>query len=116
MGRALPLAALAAALLAGSAAHAHRLTPDQVAAGIAAQPAAAAFDVLGAAPDARLARLLVVRVGPGWSRVAPARRERAAEAWRTLWREASPSGVLAIVDADGRSLMDFDARGRARAR
>ncbi|HVH07814.1 MAG TPA: hypothetical protein VNE71_17615 [Myxococcota bacterium] len=90
------------------------MTPEQVEAGIAAQPAA--FDVRGAARDARLDRLLVVRVGPGWSRVAPAQRAMAAEAWRSLWREASPSGVLAIVDADGRSLVDFDARGRARVR
>jgi hypothetical protein len=58
----------------------------------------------------------VVHVGPGWSRVAPAQREQAAQAWRSLWREASPSGVLAIVDAEGRSLVDFDAHGRARVR
>jgi hypothetical protein len=110
------LAACAAALLCGSAARAHEVTPDQVEAGIAAQPAAAAFDVLGAARDARLARLLVERVGPGWNRVAAAQRVAAAEAWRSLWREASPSGVLAIVDAEGRSLVDFDARGRASVR
>jgi hypothetical protein len=114
--RAAAAACAAALLLAAAAAPAHQVTPEQVEAGIAAQPLAGAFDVVGAARDARLARLLVVRVGPGWSAVAAAERERAAEAWRALWREAAPTGVLAIVDASGRSLVDFDVNGRARAR
>jgi hypothetical protein len=105
-----------ALLLAAGAAHAHQVTPEQVEAGIATQPAAAALDVQSAARDPRLGRLLVVRVGPGWSRAPAALRTRAAEAWHSLWREASPTGVLAIVDPDGRSLVDFDPYGRARMR
>jgi hypothetical protein len=113
------LALCAAGLLlaaAGPAARAHPVTPEQVEAGIAAPPMGSAFDVIAATRDARLARLLVVRVGPGWARVDASRRAQAAEAWRSLWREASPTGVLAIVDATGRSLVDFDAKGRARIR
>jgi hypothetical protein len=63
-------------------------------------------------PD--LPRLLVVRVDRRWSEVEPARRARAAEQWRRLWRESTAQGVLAIVDSKGEAtLVSFDAHGRA---
>jgi hypothetical protein len=110
------LAALAVALLLGApaASLAHWVSPDDVVAGLRDPATRRAFGVVDVSRDARLPRLLVVKVGPGWDGVDPELRRQAAEAWHELWREAAPAGVLAIVDAGGRSLVGFDALGRAR--
>jgi hypothetical protein len=113
------LAALAAAALllaAPTAALAHFVSPEQVEAGLRDPATRRAFGISRVSRDARLPRLLVVEVGSAWERVDPEERRRAAEAWRELWREAAPSGVIAIVDPAGRSLVGFDANGRARLR
>ena len=113
------LAALgAAALLLAAPAPtlAHRVAPEEVEAGLRDPATQRAFGVARVSRDARLPRLLVVEVGPRWERVDPELRRQAAEAWRELWREAAPAGVLAIVDFAGRSLVGFDAHGRARLR
>jgi hypothetical protein len=109
-------AALLLALLPAAGARAHRPAPEEVVARLREPALRYVFDVREVAPDPRLPRLLVVRVGPGWATAAPALRREAAEAWRGLWRAARPSGVLAVTDADGRSLVSFDALGRARLR
>lgn len=57
--------------------------------------------------------MLVVRVGPGWASVYPERRRDAAETWHHLWRDAVPSGIVAIVDRDDLPVVNFDAAGLA---
>jgi hypothetical protein len=104
------------ALCAGPPARAHSVTPEEVVAELAAPGARTSLDVLSAATDARLPRLLVVRVGPRWRALDPALRRETAEAWRELWRRAVANGVLAITDAAGRSVVSFDAAGRAQLR
>ena len=108
--------AAAFALCAGAAARAHWVTPEEVVAELDAPATRTSLDVLSVARDARLPRLLVVRVGPRWTELDPALRREAAEAWRELWRHAVPDGVLAVTDASGRSLVSFDAAGRAQLR
>lgn len=109
--RAAALGAALAAFAAG-AARAHWLDPDQLVAELRSDRLAA-VGVVGAERDARLPRLLVVHVGPGWDAVTPDARRDLAEAWRAHWREALPDGVLAIVDAGGRSRVGFDPGGHA---
>jgi len=117
MRRRLLLFALAAGwLAAGTPAAAHWVLPEEVVARLADPANRAAFDVLGAAQDPRLSRLLVVQVGPRWQALDPALRRETAEAWQHLWRDATYAGVLAITDAEGRSLVSFDAAGRAQLR
>jgi hypothetical protein len=103
-------------LAAGTPAAAHWVEPEDVVARLAAPENRTAFDVLGAAQDPRLSRLLVVRVGPRWQTLDPALRRETAEAWSQLWRDAIRAGVLAITDAQGRSLVSFDVHGRAQLR
>jgi hypothetical protein len=89
------------------------VAPDEVIARIAAEKSGAGVESV--ARDARASRLLVVRVGPAWTRLAPARRLALADAWRHLWRDAVPRGIVAVLDAaTGRALVNFDATGRAR--
>ncbi len=72
-----------------------------------------AFDITSVERAKDLARLLLVRVGPGWASVYPARRIAAAEGWYQLWRDAIPNGIVAVVDARDRPLVHFDVTGRA---
>jgi hypothetical protein len=108
--------AAAFAPCAGAPASAHWVTPEEVVAELDAPATRTSLDVLSVARDARLPRLLVVRVGPRWTELDPALRREAAESWRELWRHAVPDGVLAVTDASGRSLVSFDAAGRAQLR
>lgn len=116
MRRAALLTALALLLGAAAPAFAHFVSPDDVVAGLRDPATRRAFGVVDVTRDPRLPRLLVVKVGPEWEAVDPELRRQAAEAWQELWREASPSGVLAVVDAAGRSRVAFDAQGRAQLR
>jgi hypothetical protein len=88
------------------------VTPEEVVAGWA--PETAPASACGVARDARLPRLLVVRVGPRWDELDDALRGETAEAWRELWRHAVPDGILAVTDESGRSRIGFDAAGGAR--
>ena len=106
----------AAWLAAGTPAAGHWVEPEEVVARLADPANRAAFGVLGAERDPRLSRLLVVRVGARWQALDPALRKEAAEEWHHLWRDATHAGVLAITDAEGRSLVSFDAHGRAQLR
>jgi hypothetical protein len=72
------------------------------------------FDVIRVDRLPGLDRLLVVRVGPGWRRAAPATRREAAESWLVRWRHAVPQGIVAVLDAaTDQSLVNFNAEGRA---
>ena len=106
----------AAWLAAGTPAGAHWVEPEQVVARLADPANRAVYDVLGAARDPSLSRLLVVRVGPRWQALDPELRRETAEEWHQLWRDATHAGVLAITDPTGRSLVSFDALGRAQLR
>jgi len=93
---------------------AHSVDPESVVRELRAPALRERFDVRAVERHADLPRLLVVRVGPGWPRVASGRRRESAEAWLARWRHAVPQGIVAIVDAaSGRSLVNFDVGGRA---
>ncbi len=95
-------------------ASAHWLQPEQVVARLRAPELRDGFGVVAVERSEKLPRLLIVRVDARWSEASPERRRAAAEAWLRDWRESSPQGVLAIVDAASEgSLVSFDANGRA---
>jgi hypothetical protein len=108
------IAAAVTALLALSApAPAHRVDPAQAIASIRNGSEGRALGVVGARAQAGLPRLLVIEVDERWDAADPDRRRRAAEAWRALWRESTPQGLVAILDASGASRVGFDADGHA---
>ena len=72
------------------------------------------FDITSVERPTELPRMLVVRVGKGWAQVDAVRRVETAEQWYMLWRDAVPNGILAIVDAADRPLVNFDPSGHAR--
>ena len=108
------VAAVLLALLAAGSAAGHSLAPADVIAAIRSDPSWGAL-VTDVARDPREPRLLVVRAGRGWRDAPPARRLAAADAWRAHWRGAVPGGIVGVIDAaTGRTLVNYDARGRAR--
>jgi hypothetical protein len=109
-----PRLAAAGAVLLVAAAWAHSPAPEDVIAALRG-PQGRDAGVVAADRDGHLARLLVVRVGPAWAALAPARQRALAEDWRRHWRTAVPDGVVGVVDAaSGRPVVNYDARGRAR--
>jgi len=93
---------------------AHRLAAEEVLTELRAPAYRERFDVIRVDRLPGLERLLVVRVGSGWRRAAPAARREAAESWWVRWRHAVPQGIVAVLDAaTDRSLVNFDAQGRA---
>ncbi|HEX2484244.1 MAG TPA: hypothetical protein VHQ66_03015 [Myxococcota bacterium] len=110
--------ALAAAvvLLGGPPAAAHRVAPEEVMGQITEPASRARLGVVGAERDPRLPRLLIVRVGERWLTLDAALRRETAETWRERWRHVVAGGVVAVTDAEGRSLVSFDAAGRAQLR
>ena len=104
-------------VLAGMApgARAHQLQPGHVISEIRSSPANDVFGIREVTRDPRLPRLLVIRVGPRWTTVPASERRSVAERWMAHWRETVAQGIVAIVDAaTDRSLVNFDAEGRAR--
>jgi hypothetical protein len=91
---------------------AHRTMPAGAAAEIAAGALAEELGVVAAHPHPGLPRLLEIEVDERWHAAAAERRLRAAEAWRALWRAATPGGLIAVTDGGGASLVGFDAEGR----
>jgi len=92
---------------------AHWVAPSDVTSQLRARETSDRFGIVSAAPHEQLARMLVVRVDPRWDAVDPSARREAAEHWLTLWREATPQGVLAIVDESDQPRVRFDGNGRA---
>ena len=95
------------------AARAHWIEPGDVTSQLLARETSERFGILSAAPHEQLARLLVVRVDRRWEAVDPRLRRAAAEQWFTRWREATPQGVLAVVDESDQPRVRFDGHGRA---
>ena len=103
---------LLAAAVGGAAAH--WLTADDVMRELREPATRESFDVIRIERHPDLERLLVIRVGPGWQRVAAAARREAAESWLARWRHAVPQGIVAVLDAaTDRSLVNFEPGGRA---
>jgi hypothetical protein len=92
---------------------AHRVDPEQVMASIRSAPEHSGLGVIDVHTHPGVPRLLVIEVDERWLGVDPERRRRAAEAWRGLWRESTPQGVLAVTDSSGTSLVGFDGEGHA---
>jgi hypothetical protein len=91
---------------------AHTIPPDEVIARVLGERARAG--VASAERDAKVSRLLVVRVGAPWTQLPAARRLELADEWRHLWRDAVPQGIVAILDAEtGKTVVNFDGAGRA---
>ena len=102
-------AALLVVLLAASAG-AHWPTADEIVAEVARAPG-----VVDARRDVEAPRLLVVRVGPEWTALPPARRLALAAEWRTHWRDAVPDGLVGVLDAaTARPAVNYDGRGQPR--
>lgn len=91
--------ALAALLALARVAGAHSLAPEVVVAELSAPASRVSLGIERAGPDARNARVLVVRVGPRWFALPVALRTSVAAQWRTAWRDAVPQGVVAVLDA-----------------
>jgi alkylhydroperoxidase family enzyme len=107
--------ALAGAVGAAPPSAAHTLSPEAIVAEIGGEAARREAGVASAARDARLPRLLVVRVTPTWGALSAERRAALAAAWWTAWRHAVPQGIVAILDAaDDRSLVSFAVDGTPR--
>jgi hypothetical protein len=117
MTRALAPATTVVCLVLGvlvTATGAHWLAADDVMRELRAPVNRERFDVTRVDRHAGLDRLLVIRVGPGWRRAAPAARREAAEFWLARWRHAVPQGIVAVLDTStDKSLVNFDAKGRA---
>jgi hypothetical protein len=106
------LAALGMVAL-GAPALAHRVEPGDAIASIRSGSDGRALGVVGARAQPSLPRLLVIEVDARWDAADPERRRRAAESWRALWRESTPRGLVAVIDARGASRVGFDADGHA---
>lgn len=77
---------------------AHSVSPGAVVSRINGDDMKQAVGVVSAAADAKLERLLVIRVGAGWHSADPELRRRVAEKWRHLWRDATTNGIVAVID------------------
>lgn len=117
-GAALPrvvsVLAVVAALGVARESVAHWLPPAALIAEIEKPANRVRFGITGVTRDPNMPRLLYVRAGHEWEQVPAQERREAAEQWLHLWRGGVPQGIVAVLDdATGRSLVKFDARGRA---
>jgi len=85
-------------LLAGPA-RAHWVAPETIVAGATAESTRSAWGVESAYRDAKVPRLLVIRVGPRWYQRSAADRRTQAAGWAELWRQNVSRGIVSIVDA-----------------
>jgi hypothetical protein len=102
-----------AALAVAAPVDAHWLRPEQVIAMLESADSRQRDGVVDASRSVDQPRLLVVSVGSAWVERPASQRRELAMRWRRHWREAVPSGLLAIVEVESkRSLVGFDAAGR----
>jgi hypothetical protein len=105
----------AVSCLLAAATAAHSVRPEDVVARLQSPELRARFDILSVAPNPKLPRLVLIRVGPKWHDVPNGDRIHAAEQWQHLWRDSMPGGIVAILDAASDApLVNFDAEGHAR--
>ncbi len=103
LGIALPLAL-------GRAAAAHWTPPETIVAELNATGRGLGVD--RAERDAKVPRLLVIRVSERWYALPPAARKSQATDWLGRWRESVPQGIVAVLDArTAKPVVEFGARG-----
>jgi hypothetical protein len=101
-------------MLAAAAAPAHWVQPADVVARLQSPELRSRFGIVSVEPNPKLPRLVLIRVGPKWHEVPVAQRIGAAEQWQHLWRDSTPGGVVAILEAASDApLVNFDAEGHA---
>ena len=106
----------ALALVASAPAAAHWLKPDQIVRSLGSDPNLRdTTGIVRVRQDPKLPRLLVIEVNRArWETVPAADRTHVAEEWWATWRHNVPSGVVAVLDTvTQRSLVHYDAQGRA---
>ena len=91
-------AVVIAVVLVAASAWAHTPAVDEVIASLVTPVARVATGVEHVEQDGRNARVLVIRVGPGWFALPRAARASAAARWHDTWRLAMPQGVVAVLD------------------
>ena len=78
-----------------------------------AEKTRAAFGVESAYRDAKVPRLLVIRVGARWYERSEADRRAQAQSWHELWRKNVPQGIVSVLDAKtGAPAVRFDRNGQ----
>lgn len=101
------------ALAVAGPAHAHWPRPEQVIALLESPDSRQRDGVVAASRSTDQPRLLVIAVGARWVERPASQRRELALRWRRHWREAVPSGLVAVVEVESaRSLVGFDAAGR----
>ena len=93
-------AALAVGLVAlAGAVSAHVVAPEAILADLNSAETRATQGVVRAERSPHNARLLVVRVGPGWYALSAASRQALARQWLADWRRSVQAGIVAVLDA-----------------
>jgi hypothetical protein len=92
-------ALLTIALAWPGAAVAHWAAPEEVVAQVAAPSARKALGVEAATQDQHNARVLVIRVGPGWYALPREKRAKQSREWLDIWQRSVEHGIVAILDA-----------------
>jgi hypothetical protein len=109
--RALATFAVALPLAVVRAAAAHWTAPETILAELNGDTGRK-LGVERAERDAKLPRLLLVRVGERWYPLPAAARKAQAADWLARWRESVPQGIVAVLDArTATPVVDFGPRG-----
>ena len=110
----LGLAAVAAVAVASGPdrAWAHTVSPATIVAQLSSDAARREAGVESVTRDAKLERLLVVRVGPRWAELSAERRRELAADWWRVWRHSVANGIVAVLEVGtDRSLVSFTGDG-----
>jgi hypothetical protein len=102
-------------LLAAASVWAHTPAAEEVVASLATPAARVAMGVERVERDGRNPRVLVIRVGAGWFAQPRADRAAAAVRWRDAWRLAVPAGIVAVLDARERPVVQWGRGGTVTA-
>jgi hypothetical protein len=99
----------------GRAAAAHWTPPEAIVAELNAD-AGRGSGVEGAERDAKVPRLLVIRVGDRWYALTPAARRAQAADWLGRWRASVDQGIVAVLDArTAKPVVEFGPGGTVKA-
>lgn len=102
-------------MLTATVAHAHWVRPQDVIAKLQSPELRTRFGIVSVERNAKLPRLVLIRVGAKWHELPKYQRVNVAEQWQHLWRDGTPDGIVAILDAaNDAPLVNFDAFGHAR--
>jgi hypothetical protein len=102
---------LVLSLALGRAAAAHWTPPETIVAELNGE-AGRKLGVERAERDAKLPRLLLIRVGERWYALPSAARKAQSADWLARWRESVQQGIVAVLDArTATPVVDFGPRG-----